>query len=95
MAKKLDPYRETARIALEPWLVQAALARLSQTLSPAEQNIMVKATRTPTRSGRQNGGANIRDAKVRVAARSNWSRRETNLLHRPRSGVLGRERSRI
>jgi hypothetical protein len=26
MAKKLDPYRETARIALEPWLVEAALA---------------------------------------------------------------------
>jgi hypothetical protein len=29
MARKLDPYRETARIALEPWLVEAALARLS------------------------------------------------------------------
>jgi Family of unknown function (DUF5681) len=47
MAKKLDPYRETARIALEPWLVEAALARLPQTLSPAEQRIVVKATRTP------------------------------------------------
>jgi hypothetical protein len=32
MAKKLDPYRETARIALEPWLVEAALARLRRTL---------------------------------------------------------------
>jgi Family of unknown function (DUF5681) len=47
MAKKLDPYRETARIALEPWLVEAALARLSQTLSPADQRIIVKTTRTP------------------------------------------------
>jgi hypothetical protein len=47
MARKLDPYRETARMALEPWLVEAALARLSQPLSPAEQRIIVKATRTP------------------------------------------------
>ena len=39
MARKLDPYRETARIALEPWLVEAALARLSQPLSPADQRI--------------------------------------------------------
>jgi hypothetical protein len=46
MVRKLDPYRETARIALEPWLVEAALARLSQTLSPADQRIIVKATRT-------------------------------------------------
>ena len=28
MATKLDRYRETARIMLEPWIVQAALARL-------------------------------------------------------------------
>src|SRR5205823_1307275 len=27
IARKLDPYRETARMALEPWLVEAALAR--------------------------------------------------------------------
>jgi hypothetical protein len=47
MAKKLDPYRETARIALEPWLVEAALVRLSQPLSPTDQRIVVKATRTP------------------------------------------------
>ena len=47
MASKLDPYRETARIALEPWLVEAALARLRRTLSPADQRIIVKATRTP------------------------------------------------
>ena len=47
MAKKLDPYRETARMALEPWLVEAALGHLKGTLSPAEQRIVVKATRTP------------------------------------------------
>jgi hypothetical protein len=47
MAKKLDPYSETARIALEPWLVEAALARLPQPLSPADQRTVVKATRTP------------------------------------------------
>src|SRR5262249_49709838 len=47
MARKLDPYRETARIALEPWLVEAALARLDRKLSAAEQRVIVKATRTP------------------------------------------------
>jgi hypothetical protein len=47
MARKLDPYRETARMALEPWLVEAALARLPQKLSPADQRTIVKATRTP------------------------------------------------
>jgi hypothetical protein len=47
MARKLDPYRETARMALEPWLVEAALVRLSQPLSPTDQRIVVKATRTP------------------------------------------------
>jgi hypothetical protein len=47
MAKKLDRYRKTARIVLEPWLVEAALARLRQPLSPADQRIVVEATRTP------------------------------------------------
>jgi hypothetical protein len=47
MARKLDPYRETARMALEPWLVEAALARLNRTLSPPEQWTIVQATRTP------------------------------------------------
>jgi len=47
IAKKLDPYRETARMALEPWLVEAALARLGRRLSPADQRTIVKATRTP------------------------------------------------
>jgi hypothetical protein len=49
MAKKLDPYRETARMVLEPWLVEAALARLNRRLSPAEQRTILKATRTPRR----------------------------------------------
>jgi Family of unknown function (DUF5681) len=47
MAKKLDPYGKTARIALEPWLVEAALAQLPQPLSPADQRTVMKATRTP------------------------------------------------
>jgi hypothetical protein len=47
MARKLDPYRETARMVLEPWLVEAALARLSQPLNPTDQRTVVKATRTP------------------------------------------------
>ena len=48
MARKLDRYRKTAvRIVLEPWLVEAALARLPHTLSPADQRTIVKATRTP------------------------------------------------
>src|SRR5712672_2703939 len=49
MAKKLAPYRETARMVLEPWLVEAALARLPEPLSPADQRIVVKATCTPHR----------------------------------------------
>ena len=47
MASKLDPYRETARMVLEPWLVEAALAQLDRKFSPAEQRTIVKATRTP------------------------------------------------
>ncbi len=48
MAKKLDPYRETARMKLEPWLVQAALDRFgARRLSCEEQQIVVSTTRTP------------------------------------------------
>src|SRR5258705_9401495 len=47
MAKKLDPYRETARMVLEPWLVEAALGRLRGTLRPADQPTIIEATRTP------------------------------------------------
>ena len=47
MAKKLDPYRPTARMALEPWLVEAALARLgARRLSRDEQDCVVRTTRT-------------------------------------------------
>jgi Family of unknown function (DUF5681) len=47
---KLDRYRETARILLEPWIVEAALARFGEKqLTPQEQEIVLKATRTPTR----------------------------------------------
>ena len=35
------------QVALEPWIVEAALARLSQPLRPADQRIIVTATRTP------------------------------------------------
>jgi hypothetical protein len=49
LARKLDPYRETARMALEPWLVESALARLDRKPSSAEQRTIVNATRTPHR----------------------------------------------
>lgn len=48
MATKLDRYRETARMALEPWLVEASLARLGERrLSADEQDHVVRVTRTP------------------------------------------------
>lgn len=48
MAKKLDPYRNTARMALEPWIVEAAHARLGERrLTRKEQRTVLKATRTP------------------------------------------------
>jgi hypothetical protein len=47
MARKLDPYRETARMVLEPWLIETALGNLGRKLNAAEQRIIVKATRTP------------------------------------------------
>lgn len=47
MARKLDPHRETARIVLEPWVVEAALARLNGKLSPVDQRTVMTATRTP------------------------------------------------
>jgi len=47
---KLDRYRETARILLEPWIVEAALARFGEKqLTPAEQEIVLQATRTQTK----------------------------------------------
>jgi Family of unknown function (DUF5681) len=47
---KLDRYRETARMMLEPWIVEGALARFGEKqLTPQEQEIVLKATRTPSK----------------------------------------------
>ena len=43
MGRKLDRYRETARMVLEPWIVEAALARLgARRLTLAEQQVGVR-----------------------------------------------------
>jgi hypothetical protein len=48
MARKLDRYRPSARMMLEPWLIEAALARLGQRrLSPEEQAKVLRAVRRP------------------------------------------------
>ena len=48
MATDLNHYRPTARMVLEPWLVEEALARLGdRRLSPEEQAKVVRALRTP------------------------------------------------
>ncbi len=48
MATKLDRLRPTARMAIEPWLVETALARLGERkLTRDEQAEVVRATRTP------------------------------------------------
>jgi hypothetical protein len=50
ISTKLDRYRETARILLEPWIVEAALARFGEMqLTPEEQEIVLNATRTPSK----------------------------------------------
>jgi hypothetical protein len=50
MAAKLDRERPTARMKIEPWLVEAALARLGERLLSAEEQAeVVAATRTPVR----------------------------------------------
>ena len=47
---KLDRFRETARMMLEPWMVEAALARFAEKrLTPEQQEIVLKATRTPAK----------------------------------------------
>ena len=64
LARKLDRYRKTTvRIVLERWLVEAAMSCLPQALGPADQRIIVKATRRLTKSGGPNGGANVRNPK--------------------------------
>lgn len=48
MARKIDRYRETAKMMLEPWLVEKALARLGdRRLTIEQQKEVVRATRTP------------------------------------------------
>ena len=48
MAKKVDRFRETAKMMLEPWLVEMALARLgNRRLTVDQQKEVVRATRTP------------------------------------------------
>src|SRR5690349_6734641 len=48
MASKLDPYRPSARMMLEPWIVEQALSRLGdKRLSLEEQKKVVGAVRTP------------------------------------------------
>ena len=50
MATKLDRYRETAKMALEPWLVEEALSRLGdRRLSRDEQAKVVRVVRTPSK----------------------------------------------
>lgn len=52
MARKLDRYRETARMVLEPWIVEMALWRFGERrLSSEEQASVVAATRTPAKVG--------------------------------------------
>jgi hypothetical protein len=48
MARKLDRYRRSARMMLEPWLVEEALARLGDGPLPVdEQAKVVQVVRTP------------------------------------------------
>lgn len=50
MAQLLDGFRPTARMAIEPWLVEAALERLGdRQLSVIEQEIVVASTRAPSK----------------------------------------------
>ena len=49
-AHKHDRYRDTARMALESWIVEAALEQLgNRRLTLEEQREVVQATRTPTK----------------------------------------------
>jgi hypothetical protein len=46
IATKVDPYLETTKVLLEPWIVEAALARFgSQRLTPEQQAAVVEAVR--------------------------------------------------
>jgi hypothetical protein len=48
MATKLEPYSPSAKMVIEPWLVQAALARLGdRQFSLEEQRVIMTSTRKP------------------------------------------------
>ena len=48
MGRKLDRYRDSAHLLLEPWIIEAALVRLgARRLTLAEQAIVSAAARTP------------------------------------------------
>jgi uncharacterized protein DUF5681 len=48
MARKLDRYRKTAKMMLEPWVVEMALKRLgNRRLSVGQQKEVARVTRTP------------------------------------------------
>lgn len=48
MGRRLDPSHPTVRMVLEPWIVQAALARLgTRRLTLAEQKAVIDVTRAP------------------------------------------------
>ena len=48
LGRKMDRYRPSARVALEPWVIEAALARLGERkLTIEEQRVVLDATRTP------------------------------------------------
>lgn len=48
IATLLDPYRPTAHLALETWVVEAALVRLGERrLTEEEQKVVIAATRMP------------------------------------------------
>lgn len=47
MGRKVDRYRPSAKMKLEPWIVEAALARLDVPLSVEDQRKVFEATRTP------------------------------------------------
>jgi hypothetical protein len=49
MGVKLDPHRETCRMVLEPWIVEAALRCLPHQLTPDQQRVVVAAARTPAK----------------------------------------------
>lgn len=50
MARKMNRYHDSAKMLLEPWLVEAALERLGdRRLSVEEQKEIARVTRTPNK----------------------------------------------